>query len=229
MNDPIFWAHLSNEFRALDCDCLRVDWSASSDNPPILDIAMFSESTSTCVSKRKALEALAIQAGYALEPNAQYPALVWLERLIRDLEVPRSIQGTSRHPDRSGIERHWTRLSIENPCHASAIVCSNLQINAIQQQRQPAVQPASNTASQATPSQASPAFPNRAVWFRNELHLRGWDQNDIPRFGGPDRKTALKVMRGEYVKPSMLEKLLTPLNRKKIQGQTITLSDFPSD
>jgi hypothetical protein len=72
-------------------------------------------------------------------------------------------------------------------------------------------------------------FPKRASWVKERLRERGWDHNDPHRFSGPDRKTMLKILEGMAVKEDTLDKLVTSLNRKKLDGLTITLLQVPTD
>lgn len=57
-------------------------------------------------------------------------------------------------------------------------------------------------------------FPERAAWTKTRLRERGWDHNDPCRFGGPDRKTMLKILAGEEVKEDTIAKLVRALNAR---------------
>ena len=76
---------------------------------------------------------------------------------------------------------------------------------------------------------AEPGFPRRAVWTRARLRERGWDHNDPQRHSGPDRKTMLKILTGLAVKEETIDKLVTSLNKQKIDGVTIKLLEVPND
>ena len=70
------------------------------------------------------------------------------------------------------------------------------------------------------------SFPNRAAWLRQRLRERGWTHNDPSRFNGPDRKTVKKMLRGEKVSGSVLEKVAMALSSKARQ---VSADDIPSD
>jgi hypothetical protein len=70
-------------------------------------------------------------------------------------------------------------------------------------------------------------FPNRAIWLRERLAERGWDHNDLPRHGGPDRKTALKILAGGEVRPDVLDKLAKALSFSK-KVPKVTILDIPT-
>ena len=68
-------------------------------------------------------------------------------------------------------------------------------------------------------------FPNRATWLRERLAERGWDHNDLPRHGGPDRKTAFKILAGGEVRPDVLDKLAKALSF--IKKFPVNILDIP--
>jgi len=88
---------------------------------------------------------------------------------------------------------------------------------------------------QAMQSQSQPPqtiqetrFQKRAEWTRTRLRERGWDHNDPFRFGGPDRKTILKILSGKAVKEETLDRLVTALNKSK-KAPGVKLLDIPND
>ena len=85
-----------------------------------------------------------------------------------------------------------------------------------------AEKPTKNASSKRTISE----FPKRADWLQTRLKERAWDENDVQRQGGPDRKTVQKILRGEEVREEVLEKLARALSAKK---NKVDLLDIPSD
>jgi DNA-binding Xre family transcriptional regulator len=78
----------------------------------------------------------------------------------------------------------------------------------------------------ASPKHTIPEFPKRAEWLKARLKERAWDENDVHRQRGPDRKTVQKILRGEAVREDILEKLAKALSAKKNE---VDLLDIPSD
>jgi hypothetical protein len=70
-------------------------------------------------------------------------------------------------------------------------------------------------------------FPYRAAWLHQRLVERGWDHNDLPKHGGPDRKTVLKVLARGEVNPDVLEKLAKSLSFSK-KAAKVTVLDIPT-
>lgn len=73
---------------------------------------------------------------------------------------------------------------------------------------------------------SSGLFPNRALWLRGQLLDRGWSTSDPSKWGGPDRKTLDKILRGESVGNSVLLKLTEALS--KVHGM-VSVSNIPQD
>ena len=71
-----------------------------------------------------------------------------------------------------------------------------------------------------------PQFPNRAAWLKARLLERGWSKADPSNFGGPDRKTIEKILRGEAVRNDVLEKLVDALAKKHAK---LSVVDVPQD
>lgn len=69
-------------------------------------------------------------------------------------------------------------------------------------------------------------FPNRAAWLSQRLAEREWDHNDLPRYGGPDRKTVLKVLAGGQVNDDVLGKLVKSLSFSA-KAKKPTILDIP--
>ncbi len=55
---------------------------------------------------------------------------------------------------------------------------------------------------------------------------RGWSTADASKFGGPDRKTIEKILRGEAVRNDVLEKLAVALSKRH---EDVTVVDVPQD
>jgi hypothetical protein len=80
----------------------------------------------------------------------------------------------------------------------------------------------------ATNMQAASTFPTRAAWTHDRLKERGWDHNHPMGWGGPDRKTMQRILKGLKVKPDTLSKLVVALN--KAQGRPkIGILDIPDN
>ncbi len=83
--------------------------------------------------------------------------------------------------------------------------------------------------SQAAQRTKKAVFPQRASWLRVRLRERSWDHNVPRRFGGPDRKTVLKILDGFAVNEETLDKLTNALNKNKKNAKHIDLLDIPND
>lgn len=55
---------------------------------------------------------------------------------------------------------------------------------------------------------------------------RGWGNADASMFGGPDRKTIEKIVRGESVRNDVLEKLADALAKRHAK---VSVVDVPQD
>jgi hypothetical protein len=72
-----------------------------------------------------------------------------------------------------------------------------------------------------------PAYPNRAKWLELRLLERGWSPNEVwQRWGGPDRKTIGKILRGSWVTNATLEKLCLALSKKFAK---VDVGEIPTD
>jgi len=69
-------------------------------------------------------------------------------------------------------------------------------------------------------------FPTRASWLRVRMLERGWGNADASKFGGPDRKTIEKILRGESVRNDVLEKLADALAKRHAK---VSVVDVPQD
>ncbi len=76
------------------------------------------------------------------------------------------------------------------------------------------------------PTRPSSRFPTRASWLRGRLLERGWSNADPSEYGGPDRKTIEKILRGEAVRNDVLEKLAYALAKKHAK---LSVVDVPQD
>ena len=76
--------------------------------------------------------------------------------------------------------------------------------------------------------QISTAFPKRAAWLESRLRDQGWSTSDPAGWGGPDRKTVEKILRGEAVKNGSLKKLADALS-KPSGSEPVTTSGIPAD
>jgi hypothetical protein len=70
-------------------------------------------------------------------------------------------------------------------------------------------------------------FLNRASWLKERLLERGWSHSDPSKFGGPDRKSIEKIIRGEPVGNNVLEKLAKALSSQKLTK--VTVFDIPQN
>jgi hypothetical protein len=69
-------------------------------------------------------------------------------------------------------------------------------------------------------------FPLRAKWLLRVLESRKWTVQQLERQGGPHAKTTRKILRGEGVRDTVLEKVAQSLSSK---GGFVTLTDIPRD
>jgi hypothetical protein len=71
----------------------------------------------------------------------------------------------------------------------------------------------------------SKRFQKRAQWLRQALESRRWTVQDFERFGGPNAKTTRKMLDGESVRETVLERVVQGLSMK----DRVTRSDIPND
>src|SRR5207253_120014 len=57
------------------------------------------------------------------------------------------------------------------------------------------------------PHKAEPDLHNRAAWLRKQLAVRAWNKHELYRRGGPDHKSAQKILDGFNVREDVLEKV----------------------
>ena len=90
----------------------------------------------------------------------------------------------------------------------------------------PATKPSSGVAMTASGFPADRQFPNRAAWLGDRLLERGWSNLDVAQFGGPDRKTVEKILRGDAVRNDVLVKLADSLSG---HVGAVNVLDIPRD
>ena len=56
-------------------------------------------------------------------------------------------------------------------------------------------------------------YPKRAAWLNRSLRDLGWSDADPAAWGGPDRKTIQKILRGKPVTNNVLKKLADALSK----------------
>jgi hypothetical protein len=69
------------------------------------------------------------------------------------------------------------------------------------------------------------SFQRRAEWLRRELDVRKWTVQEFERQGGPHARTTRKVLRGEHVRETVLEKIVQALSNK---GR-VRMASIPGD
>jgi len=145
-----------------------------------------------CLSAKVAMEAISAEAGLGLSPDSTNPIGDWLVMLTK--EIPSTVLYRTDNPANKGIERHWTARCIENPCRASDMLCSMLQMQemkAEQDQRLAAYSPTAQPPTSDWQVETEVAgeeqrrlrdaylrqFPNNAIldicWAGNQ-HYREW-------------------------------------------------------
>ena len=67
------------------------------------------------------------------------------------------------------------------------------------------------------PRRPLPHFPNRALWLRHHLEKRGWSNDDLHGFRGPDRKTVERILLGKAVRNDVLKKVADALEVSALQ------------
>jgi hypothetical protein len=75
--------------------------------------------------------------------------------------------------------------------------------------------PAKNAVKTANRAIGQAGVTARALWLKDRLLERGWGNSDPSSYGGPDRKTIEKILRGEAVRNDVLEKLAESLSSGK--------------
>jgi hypothetical protein len=130
MADAEFWRDLALKFRALPTDdgTFRIDWSTVVGKPGVKWTPFASDDT------RVQFELLARRAGLALEPESRDFLLVWFS-LLKESSASRVIRNqiTLSIGDEGSHETVYG--SIADPCGASAIRCSVLEVDSIKQVR----------------------------------------------------------------------------------------------
>jgi hypothetical protein len=76
------------------------------------------------------------------------------------------------------------------------------------------------------PPESVAAFRNRASWLDARLLERGWSTSVPSQWGGPDRKTIEKILRGEPVGNPVLQKLAVALSK---QVHQVDVLDIPKN
>ena len=73
---------------------------------------------------------------------------------------------------------------------------------------------------------AKPDLHNRAAWLRKQLGARAWNKHELYRRGGPDTKSAQKILDGFKVREDVLEKVAKALSKRHSK---VDLLDIPED
>lgn len=185
-------------------------------------------------SSRRARQTLAVRPGKIEdhpELNRVYPdASQWTELIIRltgsgiaelNQRYENSIKATiqslvRRYQDQASARLGWTRM--EPQSHPSSV-----DLNAAEGHPDQNRDHARDRQPDAAPKLQ---YPNRAAWLRERLRERAWSHNDLLRFGGPDRKTALKILNGQLVREDVLERVVEALSKKH---GTVLITDVPTD
>jgi len=68
-------------------------------------------------------------------------------------------------------------------------------------------------------------FPNRARWLLRQLSDRKWTLPELKLHGGPDPRTAEKIVAGQSVKETVLMRLAHGLS----EGGQVSRADIPND
>jgi hypothetical protein len=81
------------------------------------------------------------------------------------------------------------------------------------------------------PTEARAAFPIRAQWLKACLSERNWNMASFHAKGGPDRKTTRKILRGDAVSESTLERVAQALSKSHRNPPLppISRSDIPNE
>jgi hypothetical protein len=79
---------------------------------------------------------------------------------------------------------------------------------------------------EAKAQKAKPSLRNRAAWLRKQLAARAWNKHDLYRYGGPDHKSAQKILDGFRIREDVLEKVVNSLSKK---NGKVNLLDIPQD
>jgi hypothetical protein len=76
-----------------------------------------------------------------------------------------------------------------------------------------------------------PQFPKRAQWLKERLRERDWNTGSFNLSGGPDRKTIHKILRGESVTETTLDKAAEALSsyRGPRQLKRISRAEIPNE
>jgi hypothetical protein len=121
-----FWRKLAGRFRAINCSEISLTWTSFPDTGQ-LELGLHSEHSTLGRSAKVQLEALCTDAGLKLKADSENPIFFWFNILIH--ESPNDLPGEGEAP-LYGTVRKYATGHINNPCLASANLCSAPQMRA---------------------------------------------------------------------------------------------------
>jgi hypothetical protein len=231
--DTTFWRDLREDFEGLQPAMFSLIWSTQL--PMSLDDQLLQSQWTWWhfpdESLRARLRAIALKGARALGGNSED---AWFDALREADFVKFKLSGEAleNQPDGSMLESRSG--SIRDVVKHSITLCHILETRAagaFSKATGIGMRAAGDSERTRNRSASSPEFPKRALWLRTRLQERSWNEHDVGRHRGPDRKTVQKILNGQRVREDVLERLATALssvsNSKKLPK--VGLLEIPRD
>jgi len=220
-----FWRKLAAEFRSVSCFGMSITWTTFSDTGKS-EIGFHSDVSDRGRSVKAQFDAICTEAGLRLKADSDNPILLWLDVLKQDSPNDMPGEGHNQGPD--GALHKTITGRINNPCLASANLCSTIQMHAKK----------AEAASQQKTVKLNPPkdekhsheiqFPRRAAFLQDCLTERNWDRNTLEAHNGPDHKTTKRILDGKKVHERSLRKLAIALSTHP-KAKQVRFRDIPTD
>jgi len=128
MANSEFWRNLAKEFRSLNCTGLRLSWIQFPNDD--LRSGLFVADSDQARSSKIHFEALCMEAGLAVDPDNENPAIRWLAELKKEGPNNTPVEGRFENHQHDDGSIHRCQVgTINDPCLASATLCNRYQMH----------------------------------------------------------------------------------------------------